>query len=498
VKVNGFTQSGVTAGTFYTVNRTWNNNDTVTIDFQMTIKAVNQINGSVSIERGPLVYSLKLTETWTVRVAKTVSGLDFGEYEITPTNSWNYALVVDKNNPGANMTVNTATMPANPFIQSTTPITITAKAKKLTTWTMAANLLPNEVPSSPINAGTAEENVTLVPFGAENIRITYFPVVTTGSTARYEAESATVYNAQIRSSAIASNGQFVGGIDYTDSYVQFAVNVTIAGTYQMTIGYANGWSSASTHSLSVNGGASTAVNYPQTGAWAVFGTVDVDVNLNAGNNTIRLTKATNFAELDYINLTSTSGTPVPTPTPGPTATPTPTPAAFSDNFDDGNDTGWTKYGGTWSVVSGWYTVASDPGAKSVANGTNYANFTYQADVQISTSGSNNNAGLLFRVSNPSTGADAYNGYYAGLQNNRIVLGRANGSWTELSSYTMTISLNTTYHVKVEANGSSIKVYVTDMTTPKITYTDSTWTSGLIGIRTYACGAKVDNISVTSL
>ena len=177
VKVNGVSQSGVTTLTFYTIDRTWANGDTVTLDFPMPLKATPQFNNSVAIEKGPLVYSLLIGENWVKRVNKTVNGLDFSEYEVKPTTNWNYGLVVDPANPGASITVNQQTMPSNPFVQSTTPITMTARAKLIPTWTMATNGLPNEVPVGPVATDAQEENVTLVPFGAENIRITYFPQI---------------------------------------------------------------------------------------------------------------------------------------------------------------------------------------------------------------------------------------------------------------------------------------------------------------------------------
>jgi len=177
VKVNGIAQSGVTTQTFYKINRTWANGDTVTLDFPMPLKATPQFNNSVAIEMGPLVYSLQIGENWVQRVANTVNGLDFGEYEVKPTTNWNYGLIVDPANPSASITVNQRTMPSNPFVQSTTPITLTARAKLVPTWTMAANGLPNEVPPGPVTTNASEEAVTLVPFGAENIRITYFPQI---------------------------------------------------------------------------------------------------------------------------------------------------------------------------------------------------------------------------------------------------------------------------------------------------------------------------------
>jgi hypothetical protein len=91
---------------------------------------------------------------------------------------------------------------------------------------------------------------------------------------------------------------------------------------------------------------------------------------------------------------------------------------FSDNFDDGNANGWTTYGGTWSVVSGQYSVNQDPGAKSVADGTSFSDFTYEADLSVSSTG---NCGVIFRVTNPAVGPDSFSGYFAGIDcgNSRV-------------------------------------------------------------------------------
>jgi hypothetical protein len=75
-----------------------------------------------------------------------------------------------------------------------------------------------------------------------------------------------------------------------------------------------------------------------------------------------------------------------------------------------------------------------------------------------------------------------------------VLGKANGSWTQIASAPMTIANGTRYHIKIVAQGSSIQVYVTDMTTPKISAVDGTYVSGSIGVRVYNSSAAFDNIS----
>lgn len=167
------------------------------------------------------------------------------------------------------------------------------------------------------------------------------------------------------------------------------------------------------------------------------------------------------------------------------------PYYMGDDFEDGNTGNWSKYEGSWSEYSGQFQNAGGQ-AKAVANDTNFSDFTYEADV---TTGTGNDAGLIFRVNNAGAGADAYQGYYAGLVpgTDQVVLGKANNSWTQISSASMTIDESTQYHMKVVAIGSSIKVYVNDV--PKISVTDADWTTGAVGVRSFYSDAKWDRVVV---
>ncbi|MBC8059827.1 MAG: AbfB domain-containing protein [Clostridiaceae bacterium] len=166
-------------------------------------------------------------------------------------------------------------------------------------------------------------------------------------------------------------------------------------------------------------------------------------------------------------------------------------SALIDNFEDGNANGFTNYGGTWSVTNGQYNVGANAGAKSIANGMYFSNFTYDADVSVN----GGDAGLLFRVTKPTSGVDSYTGYYVGINANQVVLGKANNNWTQIATSPMTTTANTMYHIRVVTNDSNIKVYVSDMNTPKINITDTSYAFGTIGLRTYNSVAKFDNILV---
>jgi hypothetical protein len=151
--------------------------------------------------------------------------------------------------------------------------------------------------------------------GAYQVVVTPSTGPTTSYQQVYEAENATVVNAQRLSSSAASNGGYVGRIDglgdgRSNSFVDFIVEVPTAGTYSLTRRYANGGGAASTQGLAVNGSAFANVSYAPTGGWGRFqDSAASSVALRAGYNVIRLAKGspnytggTGFAELDSITV----------------------------------------------------------------------------------------------------------------------------------------------------------------------------------------------------
>ena len=176
----------------------------------------------------------------------------------------------------------------------------------------------------------------------------------------------------------------------------------------------------------------------------------------------------------------------------------PSPESFQEDFNDGNADGWTSYGGTWSVDSGEYLQGdgSAYGPKSVADGTGFADFIFEADVKVlSGSHSSGNAGVIFRVTEPSTGADAYKGYYAGLRpgNDRIEVGRVNNGWTLLAEPSVSLDYDTVYRLKIDAQGGTFKIFLDGSLVT--TVNDSAYTSGALGVRSHRAAARFDNIEV---
>jgi hypothetical protein len=126
-----------------------------------------------------------------------------------------------------------------------------------------------------------------------------FPVVR-GSRVRYEAERGVLNHCSVRGTATASQGQVVAYMDFADSWVDVTVYAPRAGGYNAYIAYSAGYGDAQ-HTLTVNGGSGAVVNYPNTG-WETWRQAAVGVTLNAGWNTLRLTRLTRWAEVDYIEV----------------------------------------------------------------------------------------------------------------------------------------------------------------------------------------------------
>ncbi|GAA2148022.1 CBM35 domain-containing protein [Glycomyces algeriensis] len=96
----------------------------------------------------------------------------------------------------------------------------------------------------------------------------------------------------------ASGGKSVGSLNRADSRVEFTVDVPEAGAYDLTVTYGNTYgrdlaqgASPTEQFLTVNGGEAATVTYPSTMQWGSRGQVHLQVELEAGANTIALAKS---------------------------------------------------------------------------------------------------------------------------------------------------------------------------------------------------------------
>jgi hypothetical protein len=175
VRINGRAQTGIKPASFFRLRRKWHNGDEIVLDLPMPIQTQTGPSRSVAINRGPVVYSLKIGEHWDVRTPDPL-GLGFDEFEIHPTTPWAYALQLDPAHPVDSLTFTNWPVPADPFDPAQPSVALTAQARPLPDWTIGwRGTQAYEPPCSPVRSTNALETVTLVPFGSQHLRISWFP-----------------------------------------------------------------------------------------------------------------------------------------------------------------------------------------------------------------------------------------------------------------------------------------------------------------------------------
>lgn len=176
LKVNGAAQKSAANGRgWLALDREWRNGDRVELDFPMKLTTrVWQANrNSVSIDRGPLTYSLKIGEDYRRYASET-----WPAYEVFPSSAWNYALVLNPAHPEGSIQLakQAKTIAAQPFTTKDAPIELTAKARRVPAWKQESNGMVGEIPQSPVQTNETVEQITLIPLGCARLRISAFPI----------------------------------------------------------------------------------------------------------------------------------------------------------------------------------------------------------------------------------------------------------------------------------------------------------------------------------
>lgn len=176
VRVNG-EPTPAQPGAFVTVERAWSDGDTVTLRFPMQIALSTWERNAVGVERGPLVYALKIGEVWAHSGARAPLPSGYPVYptwEVRPTTPWNYALVLDRENPAASLRFEAGPVPDQPWDADHAPVRLLAEGRRAPGWTLAGNVA-GPLPSSPVEEAGKVEPVTLIPYGAAHLRLAVMP-----------------------------------------------------------------------------------------------------------------------------------------------------------------------------------------------------------------------------------------------------------------------------------------------------------------------------------
>jgi DUF1680 family protein len=152
------------------LERNWNDGDVLRLHLPMRVRLSHWERESVGVERGPLVYALRIGEDW-----RSVGGAQpFCDYEVHPTTAWNYALIVDPAVPERALRVEQRAGAPQPWAQDGAPVRLRAEGRRVPAWT-ARDGVSGPIPERPFRMAGSREPLALIPFGCARLRISMFP-----------------------------------------------------------------------------------------------------------------------------------------------------------------------------------------------------------------------------------------------------------------------------------------------------------------------------------
>ncbi|MEO3925446.1 family 16 glycoside hydrolase [Micromonosporaceae bacterium B7E4] len=178
------------------------------------------------------------------------------------------------------------------------------------------------------------------------------------------------------------------------------------------------------------------------------------------------------------------------------------PAAFADtlltdNFEDGNSSGWSTSGGSWAVATDGTRVYRQSGqssdARTLTGTTSWSDYAVQARVRpTGFNGANRHVGVIARAQSSSR-------YYALVvtSSGGVQLVKRDGSApVALASGSGAVPVNTWATLRLEATGSTLRGYVNGSLS--VQATDSVLSSGRVGLAASYASASFDDVEVATV
>jgi len=173
---------------FVVLRRTFKSGDVVTLNLPMKVAITEWPENGIGVERGPLVYALPIEAKWSSVAEAAYSSEEFPTWEADPVSEWNYGVALDPAKGGAQIEVKqrptVQNLETSAWPWSNAPTVLTVPARKLPGWDYETNpkephqrFTPHLPDTSKLQASAEVERITLVPFGATQLRMSIFPLL---------------------------------------------------------------------------------------------------------------------------------------------------------------------------------------------------------------------------------------------------------------------------------------------------------------------------------
>ncbi|MGC3944059.1 MAG: glycoside hydrolase family 127 protein [Chryseolinea sp.] len=178
ISINGQEVRREAGGKVVVLERAWKNRDKVSLHLPMEITTSTWGRNSRAVERGPLVYALKVGEKWE----KSNEATEGDYFSIYPTTDWNYGILESVIKDPKQLKFTTKPMPSS-YIwnQQNAPVSIVAPAKKIPGWKAVDGVAYQPVTERfglyRGEVGQTVEEIVLIPYGCTKVRVVAFPVV---------------------------------------------------------------------------------------------------------------------------------------------------------------------------------------------------------------------------------------------------------------------------------------------------------------------------------
>jgi hypothetical protein len=164
-------------GSFFRLERTFHDGDVIQLQLPMEIRKVNSCKGGVSLERGPIVYSLPVDDERTILEYYEKSTDEFPGWELRPASAWNYTLAEGE------IEVIETQIQGYPWEEGAAPVKLKVPVREVKNWALTSlhdehfKIHSTRTPGFPEELELSDQIETryLVPYGTTLLRMTVFP-----------------------------------------------------------------------------------------------------------------------------------------------------------------------------------------------------------------------------------------------------------------------------------------------------------------------------------